>query len=55
MEGWKSSTIGIQDIEKLPDNAKKYIAKIEDLLKTEIQIISTGQKRDEIIVMKEQF
>lgn len=55
MEGWKSSTIGIQDIEKLPDNAKKYIAKIEDLLKTEIQIISTGQKRDEIIVIKEQF
>jgi len=55
MEGWKSSTIGIQDIEKLPDNAKRYISKIEDLLKTEIQIISTGQKRHEIIVLKEQF
>ncbi|MGO9613623.1 MAG: adenylosuccinate synthase [Dissulfurispiraceae bacterium] len=55
MEGWKSSTIGIQDIKKLPDNARKYISKIEDLLKTEIQIISTGQKRHEIIVLKEQF
>jgi adenylosuccinate synthase len=55
VEGWKESTLGIKDLDKLPVNAKKYIKKIEEMLKTEVQIISTGQKRDEIIVLKEQF
>lgn len=55
VEGWKESTIGIKGFDKLPANAKKYIKKIEEMLKTEVQIISTGQKRDEIIVLKEQF
>lgn len=55
MNGWKESTIGVKKFEKLPANAKKYIRKIQDILKTKIQIISTGEKRDEIIVLKEQF
>lgn len=55
VDGWKESTLGLREFGKLPTNAKKYIKKIEDMLKTEIQIISTGQKRDEIIVLKEQF
>lgn len=55
MEGWKESTIGIKDFNTLPANARKYIRKLEELLKTPIQIISTGQKRDEIIVVEEQF
>lgn len=55
MDGWKESTLGIREFGDLPENAKKYIGRIEDMLNTEIQIISTGQKRDEIIVLKEQF
>lgn len=55
MDGWKESTLGIKDFDKLPANAKKYIKKIEEMLETEVQIISTGRKRDEIIVLKEQF
>lgn len=55
VRGWKESTLGIKEFDKLPVNAKKYIKKIEEMLKTEVQIISTGQKRDEIIVLKEQF
>ncbi len=55
VEGWKESTLGIRDLDNLPENARQYIKKIEEMLKTEAQIISTGQKRDEIIVMKEQF
>ncbi len=53
--GWKESTIGIKAFDQLPANAKAYIKKIEELLKTPIQIVSTGQKRDEIIVREEQF
>ncbi len=55
LEGWTESTIGIKEFKRLPANAKKYIKKIETLLNTKIQIISTGQKRDEIIVLKDQF
>ncbi|MBF0506996.1 MAG: adenylosuccinate synthase [Nitrospirae bacterium] len=55
LKGWKESTGGIREFKKLPANAKKYIKRIETLLDTKIQIISTGQKRDEIIVVKEPF
>ena len=55
MPGWKESTVGIKEFDRLPSNAKSYIKKIEYLLKTPIQIISTGPKRDEIIVLDGQF
>ena len=50
ISGWNESTKGIKDYDNLPDNAKKYLQFIEDSLKVKIQIISTGQKRDEIII-----
>jgi len=55
MDGWRQSTLGVTEFKQLPMNARKYIKRIETLLETKIQIISTGQKRDEIIVLKEQF
>jgi adenylosuccinate synthase len=55
IDGWKESTIGIKEFRKLPANARKYIKTIEKMLGIKVQIISTGQKRDEIIVLKEQF
>ncbi|MFZ5996904.1 MAG: adenylosuccinate synthase [Nitrospirota bacterium] len=54
-KGWSESTIGIKEFDKLPENARKYIKTIERMLKVKVQIISTGQKRDEIIILKEQF
>lgn len=50
MKGWKESIKGTTSYAKLPDNAKKYIAEIEKQSGVPIQYISTGQKRDEIIV-----
>lgn len=50
LPGWKESTSGIKDFDKLPDNAKRYLNFIEKSLKVKIQMISTGQKRDEIII-----
>jgi adenylosuccinate synthase len=54
-KGWKESTIGIKDFEKLPDAAKAYVKKIEKMLGVEAHIISTGQRRDELIQIQEQF
>ncbi|MCX7988815.1 MAG: adenylosuccinate synthase [Thermodesulfovibrio sp.] len=50
LPGWKETTAGIKDYENLPKNSQKYLQFIEDSLKVKIQIISTGQKRDEIII-----
>lgn len=54
-KGWKESTIGIKDFEKLPDAAKAYVKKIENMLGVEAHIISTGQRRDELIQIQGQF
>ena len=51
--GWKENTSGIKDFEKLPGAAREYIRKIESMLNTKIQIISSGQKRDELIMLHE--
>jgi len=55
LKGWRSNTIGITDFQKLPKTAKTYIKKIERFLGIKVHIISTGQRRDEIILLKEQF
>jgi adenylosuccinate synthase len=55
VDGWKESTFGIKDFNALPANARKYINKIEDMVGVRVEMISTGQKRDEIIVLNEQF
>ena len=55
VKGWSTSTVGITDFGKLPHAAKAYIKKIQSLLGVEIQLISTGQKRDEIIQIKHPF
>jgi len=55
VQGWKRSTLGIKEFNKLPAQAQRYIRKIENLVGVKVNIISTGQKRDELIVLKEQF
>ncbi|MBI5100562.1 MAG: adenylosuccinate synthase [Nitrospirae bacterium] len=55
MEGWKESTLGISDAGKLPRRARAYIKRIETLIGIRADIISTGQKRDELIHVREIF
>lgn len=54
-EGWMAPTTGIGDFEKLPDKAKKYVEGISSLIGVEFAMISTGQKRNDTIIMKELF
>ena len=53
--GWKESTAGVRDYNGLPENAKRYLSLIEERLGTGIDIISTGQKRNDIIILKDHF
>lgn len=50
--GWRTSTLGISDYDQLPDGAKSYIARIEELCQVPIDIISTGPERDQTIIRK---
>jgi len=49
MEGWRASTRDIRKFSKLPINARKYINRLEELLKVKVKYISVGSKRDEMI------
>jgi adenylosuccinate synthase len=53
--GWKTSTRGIKEFEKLPQKAREYINWIENSLGVKADMISTGQRREELIVLQEQF
>ena len=54
-KGWNQSTAGITDFDKLPDEAKDYIAAIQSMLHTKVSMISTGPDRADIIIMDELF
>ena len=53
--GWKSPTSGIRNIEKLPENAKKYISAVEDFIGAKISSISTSPEREDTILLENPF
>ncbi|KAA0874750.1 adenylosuccinate synthase [Nitrincola tapanii] len=53
--GWQESTIGAQSLEALPENARAYIRRLEELMATPVDIISTGPDRNETIVLRDPF
>ncbi len=55
MSGWNETTVGITDFEKLPVNAKAYVARIEELIGVKIAILSTGPDRNETIILQQPF
>ena len=50
MPGWTEPTAGVIDYAKLPENAKKYISRLEETSGVEAAIISTGSDRTETII-----
>lgn len=54
-EGWMCPTTGIDDFNKLPDKAKTYVDGICNQIGIEFAMISTGQRRDETIILKKLF
>jgi adenylosuccinate synthase len=53
--GWKDPTSGITDFAKLPENARRYLARMEQLAGVPIDIVSTGPDRAETIVLRHPF
>ena len=55
MPGWKESTFGLKKYEDLPENAKNYIKRLEEISGVKVDVISTGPDRDETIVLRHPF
>ncbi len=50
MPGWSTPTKGATRVEQLPENARRYVARLEELSGVSCAIISTGSDRTETIV-----
>ena len=55
MEGWDEDITHVTSFDELPENAKKYLKKIEELTKCEVVIFSVGPDRKQTIRLKEFF
>ncbi len=52
LPGWVAETTGITSYKALPSQAKRYLARIEELAACPMDIISTGSKRNQTIVVR---
>jgi adenylosuccinate synthase len=55
LPGWAESTVGITGFADLPDTARRYLARIEQLAGVPIDIVSTGADRTQTIVLRHPF
>ena len=55
MPGWSESTVGTRSMDKLPQAARDYLSKVEELCGAPIDIISTGPDREETITLRHPF
>jgi len=53
--GWDQSTFGVKRFDDLPQNARAYLRRIEQLAGVPIAMVSTGPERDETILMHHPF
>ena len=53
--GWQESTVGITNYNDLPEKARAYLARIEELAGVPVDIISTGPDREQTIIKTHPF
>ena len=55
LPGWQRSTEGVEIVEKLPGNARRYLDRLSELLEVPVGIISTGPDRNATMVLRDPF
>jgi adenylosuccinate synthase len=50
LPGWNDPTRGRRRFEDLPENARRYIAKLEEVTGVPAVIVSTGSERDDTVI-----
>jgi adenylosuccinate synthase len=55
LDGWQEDTRGTRRVSDLPVNAQRYIRRLEEIVETEVILISVGSERNETIFLKNPF
>ena len=55
LPGWNEDITGVREFAALPDNARRYIERIETLVDVPVDLISVGPGRDETIARRPLF
>jgi adenylosuccinate synthase len=53
--GWQGDISGAREFSDLPINAQRYIRRLEELIETEVILVSVGSERNETIFLKNPF
>ena len=53
--GWKEDITGAKSMEDLPENARSYVARMEELSGAPVVMVSVGPRRSETIVLRNPF
>ncbi|HVO31361.1 MAG TPA: adenylosuccinate synthetase, partial [bacterium] len=54
-KGWTEDLAGITTFDKLPENAKRYVRRVEELAGVPVSMLSVGPNRAETIVLSDPF
>ena len=55
MPGWQGSNVGLKSYDELPENARSYLKRIEEVTSIPVDIISTGPERSETIILRHPY
>src|SRR5574343_1130395 len=53
--GWEGTTFGITEWDKLPENARAYLKRVEAFIGAPIDMVSTGPDRDHTILLRHPY
>lgn len=55
VSGWSESTFGVKNYDELPQQAKDYVARLQEITGVPFDIISTGPDRIETIILRHPY
>lgn len=55
LPGWDEPTTGVKSIEGLPQNARDYLHRIEEVCGVPVDLVSTGPDREDTIILRNPF
>ena len=55
LEGWKEDISDVKEFDQLPEAAKAYVRKVEEVTGVKVGIISVGADRSKTIIIDEKL
>ena len=55
LPGWQQDITGMRNFDDLPENARKYVKRLEELVGCQMALVSVGPRRDQTIMVRNPF